>query len=73
MAKYSSKINKIRTFALSLIFIGFIVMYLGLFFKTTSCCHDDFHGAGPFIHNRKHRGLFLDWNAFYKIDPGCLP
>ncbi|MBT2664537.1 YgzB family protein [Bacillus sp. ISL-4] len=34
MAKYSSKINKIRTFALSLIFIGFIVMYLGLFFKT---------------------------------------
>ena len=34
MAKYSSKINKIRTFALSLIFIGFIVMYAGLFFKS---------------------------------------
>lgn len=33
MAKYSSKINKIRTFALSLIFIGFIVMYLGIFFR----------------------------------------
>lgn len=34
MAKYSSKINKIRTFALSLIFIGFLVMYLGIVFRT---------------------------------------
>jgi xanthosine utilization system XapX-like protein len=33
MAKYSSKINKIRTFALSLIFIGFIIMYVGLYFR----------------------------------------
>jgi predicted RNA-binding Zn-ribbon protein involved in translation (DUF1610 family) len=33
MAKSSSKINKIRTFALSLIFIGFVVMYLGIYFK----------------------------------------
>ncbi|MGM0904846.1 MAG: YgzB family protein [Bacillota bacterium] len=33
MAKYSSKINKIRTFALSLIFVGFIVMYGGIFFR----------------------------------------
>src|SRR5690606_1220055 len=31
--KYSSKINKIRSFALALIFIGFIVMYGGIFFK----------------------------------------
>ena len=31
--KYSSKINKIRTFALSLVFIGFIIMYIGIFFK----------------------------------------
>ncbi|RIW32346.1 hypothetical protein D3H55_13850 [Bacillus salacetis] len=31
--KYSSKINKIRTFALSLIFIGFIIMYGGIFFR----------------------------------------
>jgi Zinc-ribbon containing domain len=31
--KYSSKINKIRTFALSLIFIGFFVMYFGIFFR----------------------------------------
>ncbi|RFU68169.1 hypothetical protein D0469_12970 [Peribacillus saganii] len=35
MAKYSSKINKIRTFALSLIFIGIIVMYAGIFFKSS--------------------------------------
>lgn len=32
--KYSSKINKIRTFALSLIFIGFLIMYIGLLFKS---------------------------------------
>lgn len=31
--RYSSKINKIRTFALSLIFIGFIVMYGAIVFK----------------------------------------
>lgn len=35
MAKYSSKINKIRSFALSLIFIGFIVMYVGIYFRTS--------------------------------------
>ncbi|MFJ7724904.1 YgzB family protein [Neobacillus sp. NPDC097160] len=35
MAKYSSKINKIRTFALSLIFVGFIVMYVGIYFRTS--------------------------------------
>ncbi|MCA1055589.1 YgzB family protein [Rossellomorea aquimaris] len=35
MAKnYSSKINKIRTFALSLVFIGFIIMYVGIYFKS---------------------------------------
>ncbi|TYR79249.1 hypothetical protein FZC66_16685 [Priestia megaterium] len=33
--KYSSKINKIRTFALSLIFIGFIIMYGGIFFRSS--------------------------------------
>ncbi|SDJ81973.1 YgzB family protein [Salimicrobium halophilum] len=31
--KYSNKINKIRTFALALIFVGFAIMYLGLLFK----------------------------------------
>ncbi|KAB2328515.1 hypothetical protein F7731_25155 [Cytobacillus depressus] len=36
MAKYSNKINKIRTFALSLIFVGFIVMYLGIFFRSSA-------------------------------------
>ncbi|ADU29270.1 YgzB family protein [Evansella cellulosilytica] len=33
--KYSNKINKIRTFALLLIFAGIIIMYLGLFFQTS--------------------------------------
>jgi hypothetical protein len=34
MIKYTSKINKIRTFALSLVFIGIIIMYAGLYFST---------------------------------------
>ncbi len=33
MKKYTSKINKIRTFALSLIFIGFVIMYGAIFFR----------------------------------------
>ncbi|WP_170006536.1 YgzB family protein [Bacillus fonticola] len=37
MAKtYSSKINKIRTFALSLIFIGIVIMYGGIFFRESA-------------------------------------
>lgn len=34
MAKYKSKINKIRTFALSLVFVSFFVMYIGIIFKS---------------------------------------
>ncbi|SER58976.1 Zinc-ribbon containing domain-containing protein [Gracilibacillus ureilyticus] len=30
---YKNKINRIRTFALSLIFIGFGIMYVGIFFR----------------------------------------
>ncbi|PRO65514.1 YgzB family protein [Alkalicoccus urumqiensis] len=33
MLNFTSKINKIRTFALVLIFGGIIIMYLGLFFR----------------------------------------
>ncbi len=33
--KYKNKINKIRTFALALIFIGIIIMYVGIFFRTS--------------------------------------
>jgi hypothetical protein len=32
--KQSSKINKIRTFALSLVFIGIFIAYIGIFFRT---------------------------------------
>ena len=31
--KYKNKINKIRSFALALIFIGFVVMYGAIFFR----------------------------------------
>ena len=37
MTKYSSKINKVRTFALGLIFAGFIVMYVGIFLEIPLC------------------------------------
>jgi membrane glycosyltransferase len=33
LLSFTSKINKIRTFALVLIFAGIIIMYLGLFFQ----------------------------------------
>lgn len=33
--KYTNKINKIRTFALSLVFVGIIIMYVGIFFKSS--------------------------------------
>ncbi|MBB5175075.1 YgzB family protein [Texcoconibacillus texcoconensis] len=33
--KYSNKINKIRSLALILVFVGIIIMYLGLFFQTS--------------------------------------
>ena len=31
---YKNKINRIRSFALSLIFIGVIIMYIGVFFRS---------------------------------------
>ena len=33
MKPYKNKINRIRSFALSLIFIGFVIMYIGIFFR----------------------------------------
>ncbi|TMW70516.1 YgzB family protein [Alteribacter natronophilus] len=35
-AKYTNKINRIRTFALVLVFAGIIIMYLGIFFQTNA-------------------------------------
>lgn len=32
--KQSSKVNRIRTFALSLVFIGIVIMYIGIFFRS---------------------------------------
>ena len=33
MKPYKNKINRIRSFALSLIFIGVVIMYIGIFFR----------------------------------------
>ena len=46
MKKYNSKINKIRSFALSLIFIGFVVMYGGIFFRDNPILVILFMGIG---------------------------
>ena len=46
MKKYNSKINKIRSFALSLIFIGFVVMYGGIFFRDNIILVSLFMGIG---------------------------
>lgn len=34
MKPYKNKINRIRTFALSLVFIGVVIMYIGIFFRS---------------------------------------
>lgn len=34
MKPYKNKINRIRSFALSLIFIGVVIMYIGIFFRS---------------------------------------
>lgn len=34
MKPYKNKINRIRSFALSLIFIGVVIMYAGIFFRS---------------------------------------
>ena len=34
MKPYKNKINRIRSFALALIFIGVVIMYVGIFFRS---------------------------------------
>ena len=34
MKPYKNKINRIRSFALSLIFVGVVIMYIGVFFRS---------------------------------------
>ncbi|WP_342514498.1 YgzB family protein [Sporosarcina sp. FSL K6-1522] len=34
MKPYKNKINRIRSFALSLVFIGVVIMYIGIFFRS---------------------------------------
>ena len=46
LKKYNSKINKIRSFALSLVFIGFVVMYGGIFFRDNPILVILFMGIG---------------------------
>ncbi len=62
--KYSSKINKIRSFALGLIFIGFIIMYIGIFFKNHPLVMTIFMLLWIARYRCKYVHLFLDWNAF---------
>lgn len=43
---YKNKINRIRSFALSLIFIGVVIMYAGIFFRTNEIVMLIFMGLG---------------------------
>ena len=70
--KYSSKINKIRTFALSLIFIGFFVMYFGIFFRNVPVVMTDFYVTWFTLYRGKYDRLFLDWDAFNKNHTSSL-
>lgn len=69
MAKYSSKINKIRTFALSLVFVGFLIMYIGVFFKESIWLSTFFMPLRRLIDRIEYSGLLLDRYAFYEGSP----
>ena len=73
--KYSSKINKIRTFALSLIFIGFFVMYFGIFFRNLTNRDDNFYVTGFTFYLGKYDLYFwigmLSTKTVQVICPNC--
>ena len=64
MKPYKNKINRIRSFALSLIFIGFVIMYIGIFFRENEIIMTIFMLRAT-RNPRKHRRLCMDW---YVID-----
>jgi Zinc-ribbon containing domain len=75
MIKYTSKINKIRTFALSLVFIGIIIMYAGLFFKTSFVVMSIFMVIG-FIATIASAGVYfwigmISTQAVQVVCPNC--
>ncbi|KZE63310.1 hypothetical protein AWM68_15910 [Fictibacillus phosphorivorans] len=75
MIKYTSKINKIRTFALSLVFIGIIIMYAGLFFKTSFVVMSIFMVVG-FIATIASAGVYfwigmISTQAVQVVCPNC--
>ncbi|MDN4527606.1 YgzB family protein [Fictibacillus fluitans] len=75
MIKYTSKINKIRTFALSLVFIGIIIMYAGLYFRSHYILMSLFMLIG-FLATLASAGVYfwigmISTNAVQVVCPNC--
>ncbi|MDM5336743.1 YgzB family protein [Fictibacillus enclensis] len=75
MIKYTSKINKIRTFALSLVFIGIIIMYAGLYFRSHFILMSLFMLIG-FLATLASAGVYfwigmISTNAVQVVCPNC--
>ncbi|MCK6255771.1 YgzB family protein [Fictibacillus sp. WQ 8-8] len=75
MIKYTSKINKIRTFALSLVFIGIIIMYAGIFFRSHFILMSLFMLIG-FLATLASAGVYfwigmISTNAVQVVCPNC--
>jgi len=77
MKPYKNKINRIRTFALALIFIGIVIMYVGIYFRNqpivmvilmllATDCNGHLNAAWCPRNYWKYRCLCLDWVAVHE-------
>ena len=65
MKPYKNKINRIRSFALSLIFIGVVIMYIGIFFRKNEIVMLIFMFLGVLAIHCKYCCLCMDWFTFH--------
>ena len=72
MKKYKNKINKIRSFALSLIFIGFVIMYGAIFFRENQILVLIFMTLGLTLYYWKYSCIWLDWFTIYSSSSSCM-
>ena len=65
MKPYKNKINRIRSFALGLIFFGFIIMYGAIFFRENAILVTIFMTLGLLSILGKYSCIWLDWFIIY--------
>ena len=65
MKPYKNKINRIRSFALSLIFVGVVIMYIGIFFRKNEIVMLIFMFLGVLAILSKYDCLCLDWISIH--------